>query len=326
MRLLRTIALVVGIVAFVLFARTLGWSGLTRVLGHAGWWFVVIAAIDLCGALCDACAIRSLARTHAPLSFGRALAAQLGGVSINRLTPGNALGEPIKMSLLVEELPRDSAVSTILMFDIAAAVVAIAAIVLGVPVTLLLVDLPSEVMHAAWIGALALIAIAIGLGLLTRRGLIGACIAALRRLHVISQPRADRWRARTAHIDEMVRELGTRPTRGGIAWLAGSRACNWAGTIVMLHAAGQHLDAAFVVAILSVGALVTYVAHIVPLGIGLAEGGNYLLYRALGAPGLAGLDFTTVYRARTCVLSALGLSVLAITSYRDRRRRATVEV
>jgi len=325
LRVLRVVALIVGVVAFAFMANKLGWSGLTHVIVETGWWFLVIAVIDVVGAMSDAAAIRVIASEHARLPFWRALAAQLGGVAINRLTPGNALGEPIKISLLVEKIPRDSAVSTILMFDASATIVAVVAIALGIPITLAFVDLPAKMEIAAWIGAGVLVGFLALLLVLVRRGPIGIGIGTLRALRVISKERCARWKQSTSHIDAMVKELGrTRSSRLGLGFLFLSRALNWGGTIVMLYAAGLPLSGPMVIGILSVGQLITQVSHIVPLGFGIAEGGNYLLYRALGAPGLAGIDFTMVYRARTCLLSAIGLTVLAITSYKDRRRRGTV--
>src|ERR1044071_8050052 len=117
MRLLRGIALVVGVGAVIFMAHELGWSGLTEALARTGAWFVVIAMIDLTSAFCDGAAINAIASEHGRVPYLRAVAAQLCGVGINRVTRGNALGEPIKISLLVDHVPRDAAVSTILMFD-----------------------------------------------------------------------------------------------------------------------------------------------------------------------------------------------------------------
>ena len=320
LRVVQLLALVVGAVAFAWMARSLGWSGLTGVIVETGWWFVVIALIDVGSAASDAAAIRAFASAHAEVPYRRALAAQLGGVAINRLTPGNALGEPIKVAVLIERIPRDSAVSTILMFDAGATIVAIIAIVTGIPITLAYARLPAEVEIVAWIGAAALLAFVGLLLVLVRRGPLRIGIGALRRLRVISRVRSDRWRLAVAHIDDMVKELGTtRSSRIGFLCLCGSRILNWVGTIVMLYAAGLPVTLPLVIGLLSVGALITWISAIVPLGIGIQDGGNYLLYRALGAPGLAGVDFTMVYRARIILLSAIGLAVLAITSYRDRR-------
>jgi uncharacterized protein (TIRG00374 family) len=325
MRVLRGIALVIGVVAFIFMARRLGWSGITEVLVNTGWWFIVIAAIDVTSAVCDGFAIKAFAAGRGRVTFLRAFEAQPCGVAINRLTPGNALGEPVKIGLLMDHMPRGAAVSTILMFDAGATVIAIGAIVVGSLITLAFVDLPPDAATAAWIGAGALVLVLIGLFVLIRRGPVGVGIGALRALRVISKERCARWRTMTRHIDAMVCELGTtRSSRIGLVALFGSRFFNWVGTILMLYAAGLPLTPVMIIGVLSLGQLITHVSHIVPLGIGIGEGGNYLLYRALGAPGLEGIAFTMVYRARTCVLSAIGLTVLAFTSYRERRRRATV--
>lgn len=322
MRVVRIVALLVGVIAFAVMAKQLGWSGLTGVLVETGWWFLVIAAIDVCSAMSDGGAIKLLASAHANVPYLRACAAQLGGVGINRLTPGNALGEPVKVAVLVEKIPRDSAVSTILMFDAGATLVAIIVIVIGIPITLAFAELPGELSALAWLGAGVLVGVVVLLLVLVRRGPVGIAVRMLRRLRIVSADRAARWQAASTHVDAMVRELGTtRSSRLALCCLVGSRALNWVGTIVMLYAAGLPLDAPLVIGILTVGALITWISHVVPLGIGIHDGGNYLLYRALGAPGLAGLDFTMVYRARTVLISAIGLSVLAITGYRDRRRR-----
>jgi len=319
LRWVRVVAIAVGLVAFAFVARALGWSGITRVLADTGGWFLVVAAIDVAGAMLDGAGIHRLVRRHAPLPYARAVAAQLAGVGINRLTPGNALGEPVKVAILMEHVPRASAVSSIMMFDVAATCVAVAAIVIGVPLTLAIVDLPPELAAIAWIGAGVLVAFAIALVVLVRRGVVGSLVAALARLRLIDRARATTWTASTTEIDTYVRELPR--AKLAFAFLFGSRCMNWLGTVVLLHASDLPLTAPLVIGVLSVGLLVQWAAHLVPLGLGLADGGTYLLYAALGAPALAGLDFAMVYRARTCVIAGIGLAVLAGISYVDRRRR-----
>ena len=62
----------------------------------------------------------------------------------------------------------------------------------------------------------------------------------------------------------------------------------------------------------------------VPLGLGLADGTNYALYGVLGSTGPVGLVFTMIGRARTCVLAAMGLTVLLIANLVDRRAQPKV--
>jgi hypothetical protein len=87
----------------------------------------------------------------------------------------------------------------------------------------------------------------------------------------------------------------------------------------VLHAADIPMTAALVIATLSVGILITWLSNVVPLGLGVADGTNYVLYGILGASPVAGLLFTLVNRVRTIVLALMGLAVLAIASALYRR-------
>jgi hypothetical protein len=62
---------------------------------------------------------------------------------------------------------------------------------------------------------------------------------------------------------------------------------------------------------------------VVPLGIGLYDGGAYALYGALGATGSEGMGFAMVNRVRTCVLALICLSVMAVAAIVKRRAAAT---
>jgi hypothetical protein len=77
-----------------------------------------------------------------------------------------------------------------------------------------------------------------------------------------------------------------------------------------------------VVAALSVGVIVTWISNIVPLGLGIADGANYVLYGVLGATHAAGLVFTMINRLRTVVLALMGLVVMAIAHSAHRVRLA----
>jgi len=89
---------------------------------------------------------------------------------------------------------------------------------------------------------------------------------------------------------------------------------------VLLHAAGIPLTAPLVIATCSVGILITWLSNVIPLGLGIADTGNYVLYGLLGAGPASGLDFTMVNRARTCVLAAMGLTVMLVAHVAKRRR------
>ena len=313
------IALVIGIIAFVVLVERMGLAGLYRVIGGIGGWFLVIAAIDLVSVMCDAGAVYYFASANAEVSYWRVFAAQASGLAINRLTPGNAMGEPVKVTMLVEHVPQRVAISAIVMFNVATTLIAIAAIVIGVPITLLTIELPGQLQLLVWISTGVLVVAAVAQIILVRRGALGTLISVARRLG-LSADRAARWQARIAGVDAHLKNLGGAGSRRGFVFVIGSRLLNQVGTVVLLIASGIPLSVPLVAAMLSVGILVTWMSNIVPLGMGIADGTNYALYDALGASGAQGLDFTMINRARTFVLALMGLTVMLLANVVDRVR------
>lgn len=316
------VALVIGTVALVVLLDRLGWAGLRDVLVGAGWWFAVIAAIDLVALLFDTAAICAFIRPRAPARYWRVFVAQASGVAINRLTPGNSAGEPVKVTMLLEHVPGSAAVAGIVMFNLATIGVAIAAIAVGVPITLLLLELPARLQIFVWSTTAGLVLVALLLLALARRGALGTLVDGARRIRLLSPSRAEAWRHRVADVDAQVREFGRPGARLGIAYVFGSRVLNWAGTVAVMIAAGVPLTAPLVIANLSVGILITWISNVIPLGLGLADGTNYALYGVLGATGSHGLVFTMINRARTCVLAGMGLVVMLVANLAARRTRA----
>ncbi len=320
-RWLHVLAVVVGVVALVVLVRNTGWDVLAAALARIGAWFAVIAVIDVCAIACDAGALHAYANMHHRISYPRVFAAQASGVAINRLTPGNALGEPIKVTMLLGELPRSAAVSSVVMFNLATSWVAIATIVIGAPIALLSLDLPVRAEIAVWIASAVLVALALVLVVIVRRGAFAIVIRGIRGIGLISDRRAARWQTAVLAVDTDIREIGRM--RRGLAFVIGSRLFYTTGTVVLMAAAGVPLAAPLVLATISVGLLIAWISNIVPLGLGIADGSNYALYGALGATGPVGLVFTMVNRLRVCVLALIGLTVMGVAAvaFDDVRRR-----
>jgi uncharacterized protein (TIRG00374 family) len=311
-------AFAIGAVALAIVLDRLGWDTALDAIVKVGTWFAVMAAIDLASVCCDAFAIHGF--LGGDVSYPRVFAAQASGIAINRLTPANTLGEPVKITMLMRSISTDRAVAAIVMFNLTTMYIGVAAILVGVPLTAVLLDLPHAAAVVAWVGLAVLLTLATIVTLLVRRGALGSLIGALARVRAISQARAERWRGATATIDAQLRELGNthkRSVRRGIAGVFGSRLCNWVGTIVVIHAAGIAMTAPLVVAMLSVGILVTWMSNVIPLGLGIRDGTNYALYGVLGASPDAGLVFTMVDRVRTVVLAMMGLTVMAVANLID---------
>jgi hypothetical protein len=328
-RLFQLVVLMVGGIGLALAMHELGARGLHDAVVGVGRWFLVIAAIDVVSACCDAFAIHGMLRPRAPIGYFNVLAAQLSGMAINRLTPASTLGEPVKVTSLAHHVPSSLAVSAIVMFNLLTLYVAIAVIVIGVPVTLLLLDLPAQVSLIVWIATAVLVLLAAALAIIVRRGAVATLVDLLAGASLIGKDRAKRWRTAIAGIDTHLRELAPGRShrrdsglRRGVAGVVASRVLNGVGTIVVLRAAAIPLHPVLVVAMLSVGILVTWISNVFPLGIGIADGTNYVLYGMLGASPSSGLLFTMVNRLRTLAIALVGLTVMALAHALGRGARS----
>ena len=319
---------IINVTALVLGAALLAWTlsdigpEVWLTVREVGTWFAVVAAIDLASVCCDAFAIHGFLRPHVEVPYPRVFAAEFSGLAINRVSPMNSLGEPIKMTMLARDVPGEHAVSAIVMFNLTTTYVALVTIAIGVPISFALLDLPSRIAGAVWVGLGVLLLGAVALALLVRTGPLTALIDAGAALHLVGADRATRWRAKVAGIDERLRMLGRLRAPGmarGVAGVIGSRALNSVGTVAVLYAAHIPLTPPLVVASLSIGILITWISNIVPLGVGLYQGGNYILFALLGVRAAGGLVFAVVNQLRTILLAAMGLVVMMIANLFHRR-------
>jgi len=307
--------LVVGCVALAWLLNRLGWQNVKAVLSGVGGWFFVIVALDVAALACEAAAIREFMRPEARMiKYWRVLAAQASGRAINILTPGGALGEATKVTMMVAHVPRGRVVSAIVLLNLASFYLSVAILIVGVPITALLVDLPHDLKIVVWTGLAVLVPLVLALGVLIQRGALGTVLAAGKRAHILSAKRAESWKARLADVDRRIRELQadrTAGTRMGLSLVCVARVCAWAATTVVLYAVGVQLGFTVLCGVFSVGVLIGWISAVVPFGLGVADASNYALYDVLGAAGAHGVFVTLLGRARSLTLALLGLLVMA---------------
>lgn len=321
-RIFNLAMLVAGGVGLAWMLKHLGWDELEDAVVSLGAWFAVVLALDLVALCCDAAALHAFMRPEARMvSYARVLAAQASGRAINVLTPTGALGEPTKLALLVEHAPRGRVLSSVVLLNLAQLYLTVIMIVLGTPIMLFLVDLPTNLRNALAIGlavivpAFAALAIAIG------RGALATVFDTLRVSRLISRDRAARWRDKVAEIDRHIRQLQRHREHGtwkGILWVGASKIATWTATFLLLAKSG--LDVSFVLAVgmLSVGVVIQWISQIVPMGLGIADGGNYALFDFLGATGAHGVVVTMLNRGRSVLVAILGLGALVALYAIDR--------
>ena len=137
---------VVGGIALWGMLRSLGWAQFLDLVDNVGWWFAVIIGLDLLALCFDAAALHAFMRPEARMiSYIRVLGAQASGRAINVLTPGGGLGEAVKLTMLVSHAPRDRVLSSIVLLNLSMFYISVIVMLIGTPITFLLVDLPDAV-------------------------------------------------------------------------------------------------------------------------------------------------------------------------------------
>lgn len=309
------VMLVVGGFALWWMLRSTSWHEVRNVLTGVGVWAAVILALDLTSLFCDAGALHAFMRPEARMvSYVRVLGAQASGRAINVLTPFGALGEATKVTMLAEHAPRARVLSSLVLLNVSKLYLSVAVMVIGTPITILLVDLPHAVKLMVGIGLAVLVPAMIAIGVMIQRGAVSSLVGILRTSRIVSADRAKAWKEKLVEVDKHIRELQRHPTAGtrlGLMFVLISQILSYTSTLVIMVAVGVHLTPALVVGSLSVGVLVTWVSSVVPLGLGIADGGNYALYSILGAGGEHGMYVTMLGRARTVTIAILGLGAMA---------------
>src|ERR1044071_8108010 len=196
------VMLVLGAVMLTWFLRGLAWGDLSTAISGVGRRFAIILGLDLVAVLLDARALHAFMRPEARMiSYWRVVAAQLSGRAVNVVTPLGALGEATKLTMLVTHAPRVRVVSAIVLFNLADLYLSVMVMAIGVPITLLLVDLPRALEMTVAIGLAGVIALVIAVGVLIERGATATLTGLLHHVRVISRERRDDWQARLQELD-----------------------------------------------------------------------------------------------------------------------------
>lgn len=320
---------VLGASALAYMLRTTEWNDLSDTLLRVGNWAPIIITLDLVALCCDAAAWRAFMRPEARMvSYPRVLGAWASGRAINVLTPFGALGEPTKVTMLLERMPRARLLSSILLLNATMLYFSVTVMLIGIPITLLLLDLSHPVKVAIGVGVIIIVPLMVMLGLVIQRGAVSTLVGTLRRAKLISVERATAWKAKLLEVDKHIRELHrsrTAGTRAGILFVVTSKLITYTSTMLLIHAVGVSLTPALIVAVLSVGVLIQWVASIVPLGLGIADGGNAALYVLLGATSQQGLFVTMLNRVRSVAVAIIGLVAMAAMSAATRWQQTLIK-
>ncbi|HEY0195131.1 MAG TPA: lysylphosphatidylglycerol synthase transmembrane domain-containing protein [Kofleriaceae bacterium] len=316
------ISLVFAVVAMAVTIYTTGPRTIAHFLERIGWWWFAVVPFELAITSLDALAIRAfLSPEQARVRWRSALLAQLAGRAVNAVTPGGNLGEAVKVSVLVEHVSQARAVSTILTYNIVSFAIELLLVAVAALALVAFAPLPGA-LHWAM---LAIGAVFAGLALLvyslTRRGVVDGVARALRKLRLLSAERYERWRGRLLDIDsKMLSGARSRDRWLGLVAITASRLASSGLSLVLLHAIGEPITRNFIAAYTVGGFVIYMVGSLVPLGVGVNEGGYYALFKAIGEDTARGVTLPLARRVTYLMYAAIGLVLMTASETVQRAR------
>lgn len=312
MRWVTRISIVIGLVAFVATIWIVGPSTILEHLGAIGWFFVVLVVIEMFSSVLDGIGIYYMAHGKGRPTVRECIVAQIVGRGVNSVTPGGNLGEALKVGLLSHRCSTRRIVAAVMYVGLIGLVLSFAGIAIGAAATPFLFDLPPLGTVALVAGGVIAASITIAIVVLIRRGMLTTISNALARMRIISQQRRDRWNKTLSDVDARLRgQDDAEYRRRAIACVVTSQLLQKGLTYFTILSAGYAMSPGQFLALLSAGVLLHWISAIVPMGIGISEGGNAALFTLIGAPASLGLALALARRVNQIVFAAIGFIVLA---------------
>lgn len=324
------VLLVLSLAALVYTVYDIGLVTLGERFAQIGWWWFAVAGLEMTITFLDALAMRAfLSPEQDKLRWRDALLAQLAGRAVNAVTPSGNIGEAVKVSVLVEHVSQSAAIAAILLYNLFSFIVELVVLVIAIVVTLVLVPLPQGLPTTLVISAIVCAFVIVLMVLAIRGGILVKVVTAIRKIRLISEARFERWRHSLKEIDDKLGDAGGARPRDrllAVAAVVGSRATSLTLSGVMLVAVGATLTVAFFAALQVGGFIIYMIGSWVPMHIGVAEGGQSVLFKALQANGSSvndpsvGVASVLARRVTLIAYAAIGL-ILVTTNMTVRRAR-----
>lgn len=309
-----------GVGALVWLIDDVGFDAMAVLLGSIGWWSIPILGTSLCEAALKARAVHVFMRPEQRMiGYPRVLAAQLAGQAINAVVPSGAAGEVAKATMLMGHAPRYRAVSSVLLYNLVSTLFSAGFLLVAILLFLGSGDLAPAVKRGLELAFLVIAGACLLFVWVAQRGAVRTFAQLLRGAHVISPQRRAWLSDRLRSFDDQMslfRGGRTGSYRSGVAYVAAARVIGWADLWIIMLALDEARGLVFTLIAAAAGMLVGSLASLVPLGAGVAEGGQAGLFAALGAGASVGLAIALVRRVRSLAMAALGLTVmLAVQLY-----------
>lgn len=315
LRWITRISIVFGIAGIVVTAWIVGIDTILDHLRAIGPWFIALIACEMIATFCDAYAVYLLTRGEGAPSFRDVVVAQFAGRAVNSVTPASNLGEALKVSLLARNCSTSRVTAAVLYVVLAAVTMSLGVIAIGTVATAFMFSVPAIAKLALCAAALVSACLGATVVVLIRRGMLTTLTALLARVRLISSARQKHW-------NELIAKDGSVPNRrGALIAIASSQLIQKALTYVTVLAAGYELGPGQFLALLSAGVVLGWISTIIPMGLGISEGGNVALFALIGAPTALGVALALARRVNQVVFAILGFTILTADRVASRVHR-----
>lgn len=338
------ISLALAIVALIFTIRDIGLATIAEKFEEIGWWWIAVVVLEIVVTTLDAIAIRAfLSPEQKQVKLRSALLSQLAGRAVNAVTPSGNLGEAVKVSVLVDFVSQSRAVATILLYNLVSFSVELITVGVAAPFVAMFVPMPTSL---RWIviatGAIVLV-VAVALYALVRRGVLVTAAKLACRIPIpglafarrriwklpnatnalLSKHRFEKWEPRLKSVDDKMKLVEGARTRDrwiGICAITLSRLTSMTLSLMILHAVGEPITARLV-AVYTVGGFVIYMTGtLVPMGIGINEGGYYAMFKSLSHSPERGVTLALARRVTLVVYAGIGLILVTASETVQRAR------
>jgi hypothetical protein len=324
-RWVTTISLIFAISALGYTVYDIGPRTIAEKFSQIGWWWLAVIGLEVTITSLDALAMRSfMSPDQDQIRWRDALLAQLAGRAVNAVTPTGNLGEAVKVSVLVEHVSQSRAVATILLYNIVSFMVELMVVVVAAPIMVLLNPwLPDGIKLLVMAAAGVCLIITLALYLAVKGGILVGIARFARRIRLLSKARFERWEVNLRAVDDKLRlASGARGRDRAIGVIANvlSRCASMTLSAALLTAVGVELTVGFFASLMVAGFAIYMVGSLVPMGLGVSEGGNDALFKALHHDAGGGVTAVIARRVTLIMYAAIGL-FLVTTNITVRRAR-----
>ena len=324
MRIIATVSVLVGVAGIAWIVNSVGPDKLSDALSKLSLpKFAVALFFYYLMFVFDALAWRQIIHRKCRPSLWILWKAAIAGNSINQLTPGGNIGEPLKIMVLENRANLDEIIASLVVWNFMHLAANMGIVLLGALPIFLYLQADASFMLLYLAGAIIL-GLPAALLLATFRFNIFSRLAVLASKVHIRANRLAVWQKKVKSIEKCVVD-GIKKRPGDIAisavHLMISRAISVSMAFLIIWALDMDIPFITAIYIQMLNLAVNTFFSFVPGRIGVMEGYNAMIFKALQYTPQAGLAVSIVLRIIQIITTIIGISVLAGPMLRARRQK-----